>query len=561
MSEANSSHDLAQRWEEGELPLTAITNKTKRRRKKKRPPPIECCTPTSPSAVTPLLVSALATDRRASLNRRNSAVILSEQQFLLASNTVPVPLDASFENPVVSRLLLKIGGDSFPPQRVSETASLEPAVKAEPNSPIPPVPKTPVSAQTDEQVQSFSAYIKAEAQPAEKLPTADVVWGQTEREKVYNFLLHVPYQLERVLAFGALICFDSFLAVITLIPTRALYAIGQGIRSIFLHKKRPTVCGSQLYDVICFIILLASSWCLLLLKPGIIYYWMKDITSEFLKIQVVFSALEILDKILTNFGVDVMEALSSTCTLYVAGTKSIYALLSDTLIAFILCTMHGVDLMAQGIVISVAMNSKKNALVALLIAANFVEIKGTITKRMDANKIWTLVCLDIVERFHLVAILLFVAVEDMASSANYVPSSATLLDCGRIIGSEVIIDIMKHSVLGKFNDIRPGIYREYMKDVCSSLHGAQSHSCHKMFVFFPLGPALLIIRVGCTIINMDRTGWRSWWIAGLLWASLLMLRPLFGYVLKMWASQYVAHYNAQHAKHGHRMAKPRPKVD
>jgi hypothetical protein len=28
---------------------------------------------------------------------------------------------------------------------------------------------------------------------------------------------------------------------------------------------------------------------------------------------------------------------------------------------------------------------------------------------------------------------------------------------------QVVIDVLKHSVLGKFNDMRPGIYREYMK--------------------------------------------------------------------------------------------------
>ena len=27
-------------------------------------------------------------------------------------------------------------------------------------------------------------------------------------------------------------------------------------------------------------------------------------------------------------------------------------------------------------------------------------------------------------------------------------------------------DVTKHAVLGKFNEIRPGVYREFMKDVC-----------------------------------------------------------------------------------------------
>ena len=31
-------------------------------------------------------------------------------------------------------------------------------------------------------------------------------------------------------------------------------------------------------------------------------------------------------------------------------------------------------------------------------------------------------------------------------------------------------DVTKHAVLGKFNEIRPGMYREYMKDVCEKVH-------------------------------------------------------------------------------------------
>ncbi len=30
-------------------------------------------------------------------------------------------------------------------------------------------------------------------------------------------------------------------------------------------------------------------------------------------------------------------------------------------------------------------------------------------------------------------------------------------------------DVTKHAVLGKFNEIRPGVYREFMKDVCEKV--------------------------------------------------------------------------------------------
>lgn len=54
-------------------------------------------------------------------------------------------------------------------------------------------------------------------------------------------------------------------------------------------------------------------------------------------------------------------------------------LLSDTLVALAVILMHGTVIMCQGMAFSVAMNSKRSsALVALLIASNFVEIKGNV---------------------------------------------------------------------------------------------------------------------------------------------------------------------------------------
>lgn len=51
--------------------------------------------------------------------------------------------------------------------------------------------------------------------------------------------------------------------------------------------------------------------------------------------------------------------------------------MSDSIVALLIVLMHGTVIMCQGMAFSVAMNSKRSsALVALLIASNFVEIKG-----------------------------------------------------------------------------------------------------------------------------------------------------------------------------------------
>jgi hypothetical protein len=52
-------------------------------------------------------------------------------------------------------------------------------------------------------------------------------------------------------------------------------------------------------------------------------------------------------QILSNFGVDVLEALSSTCTLFTRHSIGLGPLVSDLLVAFLLITAHGSVLMCQ----------------------------------------------------------------------------------------------------------------------------------------------------------------------------------------------------------------------
>lgn len=72
----------------------------------------------------------------------------------------------------------------------------------------------------------------------------------------------------------------------------------------------------------------------------------------------------------------VLKAIEHSC----CRRRQLRHLISDTLVALAVLLMHGTVIMCQGMAFSVAMNSKRSsALVALLIASNFVEIKGVCT--------------------------------------------------------------------------------------------------------------------------------------------------------------------------------------
>lgn len=228
----------------------------------------------------------------------------------------------------------------------------------------------------------------AELKPSPVYPTTDVVWGQTERDRVYNALISVPYHLEMMIALGSMVCLNSFMAIFTLLPLRgikACWTLVQLLMAKTVRKKSKSAThtssnlrGDQIFDLICicmFSIMFTFMWHI---KAGSIYFWVKELTQEFLKLSVLHTALELSDKICCSFGVDVLEALAASCTLVSSApnTRNYINVLSDATVALLLLLAHAAVLMAQSLVYGVAMNSQKNTLVALLIASNFTEIKG-----------------------------------------------------------------------------------------------------------------------------------------------------------------------------------------
>ncbi|CAL8469052.1 g8593 [Coccomyxa elongata] len=354
---------------------------------------------------------------------------------------------------------------------------------------------------------SFTQYLWAELNPNTAAPPSGLRQGRLERQRVYNAILFVPFQLERLLWYGLLVCLDSFLAVFTVLPVRLLGAVSSAVGS--LRGAGWTMHGDQLFDVLCVAMFGATIAFLRFLPAGTIYFWLKDLTQEFLKLHVVHGAVEIFDKISCAFVVDALEALSGTCGLYLSTSGRRWHLVqlgADMAVTLALVLFHSVVLICQFMTFSVAMNSKRsNAIIALLIASNFVEIKGTVFKRFDPSKLFVLVGQDVTERFHLLLSLLFVVVEEMDNSGSARPNPELLRRCAYIFGAEIVIDITKHAVLSKLNDIHPSVYQRFMRDVCEKAKGGQSHTAHRVVAFEPYAPAALFLRIAVTALVVSRS--------------------------------------------------------
>ena len=199
---------------------------------------------------------------------------------------------------------------------------------------------------------TFLSYLREEATPFEKEPQKDVLWGQTERDRVYQYLLLVPFQLERLLQLGFVICVDTLLGTITLLPLRCLFSLIGSRREAFGGRGGSPAAasltgGGRIFDFLSLLILISVTLTLKAIRPGFIYYWLKDLTNEFLKMGVLSMAFDIFDRILSNFGVNVLEALSSTCTLYASKRIGLAPLICDTFVAYLLSLAHAFCLMCQ----------------------------------------------------------------------------------------------------------------------------------------------------------------------------------------------------------------------
>lgn len=162
--------------------------------------------------------------------------------------------------------------------------------------------------------------------------------------------------------------------------------------------------------------------------------------------------------------------------------------------------LHATALFYQVITLNVAVNSYSNSLFTLLLSNQFVEIKGTVFKRIEKANLFQLFCADVVERFQLWLMLVIIGMRNVvevgglsiafssihstsgnvagAINATTLPFRSTLIPnafslipswSGEVLtpflvvlGSEILVDWAKHCFVTKFNNVKPLIYRNFL---------------------------------------------------------------------------------------------------
>jgi hypothetical protein len=228
----------------------------------------------------------------------------------------------------------------------------------------------------------------------------------------------------------------------------------------------------------------------------------------------------VCDKLLSALGQDILECLFSNETLErnVNGRSKILRPMGMFVLALIYNVVHAASLFYQVITLNVAVNSYSNALLTLLLSNQFVEIKSTVFKKIEKDNLFQLTCADIVERFQLWLMLMIIALrnivevgglsilsaaadgdfmKDTPKSNSIIPNSFTILPgwTGEVLspfvlvlGSEMLVDWIKHAYTNKFNNVKPAIYQRYLdvlaKDYYTNVSSLTLYLCSSSKPFY-----------------------------------------------------------------------------
>ena len=341
--------------------------------------------------------------------------------------------------------------------------------------------------------------------------TSELSWGRELRWRtsggsavarhVVSFL-RVPLELERFLTFGQLLCLDLFLFNFTWLPLRFVAAVIAGLAAgaYALTRRSPalarvtaalapmaaTFSRASVYDLLKGVLLLASTAVLGTIQISRVYHYIRG--EAVIKLYVAFNCLGVVDALLSSMGQDVMDALYRTTRDHLhlripeptdheaeaddsagrahgdapaptgATAAATAHLALHVVLAVAYVALHSCIVFVQIVCLSVALNSRNNALLTLLISSNFMELKGNVFKRFEAENLFQAACSDAVERFTLSLFLAVIAAQESAS----LPALIAVAPSVAIIwASEVLVDGVKHSFTTKFNRLSPDLFSTF----------------------------------------------------------------------------------------------------
>ncbi|XP_010278923.1 PREDICTED: protein POLLEN DEFECTIVE IN GUIDANCE 1-like isoform X2 [Nelumbo nucifera] len=371
-------------------------------------------------------------------------------------------------------------------------------------------------------------FFMGEMHSGNSLHSTTTIGNEKEREIVYDTIFRLPWRCELLVNVGFFVCLDSFLSLLTITPARLLMTLRRFLNGGLF--QRPS--ASELSDFGCFIVLVLGVTLLQETDISLIYHMIRG--QGTVKLYVVYNVLEIFDRIFQNFGGDILQTLFSSAEGLASSSPEnmsfwLWRFISDEALAIFASIGHSFILLAQAITFSTCIVAHNNALLALLVSNNFAEIKSNVFKRFSKDNIHSLVYSDSVERFHISSFLLFVLAQNILEAegpwlGNFLSNALLVYIC------EMSVDIIKHSFVAKFNEIKPIAFSEFLEDLCKQVLKFTPEDRKKNLTFVPLAPACVVIRMLTPVYGVHLPYapflWRLFWIFLLSTTTYIMLASL-----------------------------------
>ncbi|KAH3668655.1 hypothetical protein OGAPHI_002409 [Ogataea philodendri] len=306
-------------------------------------------------------------------------------------------------------------------------------------------------------------------------------------ELLVNFV-KLPVHLEKFMCFGLVYCLIVFLKQITVVPLRSALHSYNLIRSSFTNNKTFKYYSTRTKnDFVSMILIISSLMLLKNLDSSKIYHNIRAGTA--VKLYFMVGVLEIADRLLSAVGQDILKVVYFVPIFPTTELKTPMKFLAITAVSVCYLTLHSYVLAYQVMALNVAINSYSNALLTLILSNQFAELKSSVFKRSEREGLFQVSCADLNERFQMLVMLfiissrnLFQVYTNTTSTGlfdNLKPHSwysqmtfSTTLNnwigllmgpMFTVIGSEVLVDWLKHSYITKFNRIKPTIYGKYVR--------------------------------------------------------------------------------------------------
>lgn len=204
-----------------------------------------------------------------------------------------------------------------------------------------------------------------------------------------------------------------------------------------------------------------------------------------LKLYVIFNVLEVLDKLFSSFGLDVLDAFFSQpppnqsgiftlayqfilCSIY---TRNIVIKILAHLPIYLV--LHCLILLYQVITLNVAVNSYSNSVLSLIVSNQFMELKSSVFKKFERENLFQLSCADSIERFQLFLFIFAIAARNMSQIGTDSGSemwTRVVYPLVLIYCTEIGVDALKHAFITKFNHIQPSVYQFFQESLSNDFY-------------------------------------------------------------------------------------------